>query len=330
MNQVISPTGILVHTPGPFLPHGGPFAPHQGPLTAHLPHGELPPLGYSGCEVRLGNWGRGLCVEKRASGPYCARLDRQITRQAQARRANTLPFVRIPEVYDTQWTLDGGFMARMEYLLFPDCLRSFATVSRPQIDHTVQLLITYVEANIAASPLQEILRARFCDKLDQIEATLARTDQLTSYRGLIQSVRRRLPTRALVLPIGRAHGDLTLSNVMVSSDGSQLGLLDFLDGYLDSPLVDIAKLRQDTQFHWSLEIIEGPVDRPRVVPILRYMDRMLLAHFERYEWVRRHLDLIQAINLLRIAPYVSASPGPGLRSRRARELLIHAITSLGF
>ena len=214
MNQVIAPTEIVAHTPGRFSPHGGPFAPHQGPLTADLPHGELPPLGYSGCEVRLGSWGRGLCVEKRAGGPYGARLDRQIIRQAQARRANTLPFVRIPEVYDTRWTLDGGFMARMEYLLFLDCLRAFATVSRPQIDHTVQLLITYIEANIAASPLQEVPRARFCDKLDQIEATLARTDQLTSFRGLIQSVRGHLPTRALVLPIGRAHGDLTLLSLV--------------------------------------------------------------------------------------------------------------------
>lgn len=317
MNQVIASTEVRIQ--------GAERRP-CGPLPRH--RGALPPLGFSGCDVRLGRWGEGLCVEKHAVAPYGARLERQVMRQARARWANNLPFVRIPAVYDTQWTGDGGFTARMEYLLFLDCLRSFATASRPQIDRMAQFLIGYVEANIAASPLREVPPARFCDKLDQIEAALARTGQESVYRASLRSVRARLPARALVLPVGRAHGDLTLSNVMVASDGSEIGLLDFLDGYLDSPLVDIAKLRQDTCFHWSLKIAERPVDRARIVPVLRYIDRVLLAHFGRYGWVRSHLDLIQAINLLRIAPYASARQGR--RAARVRQLLLSALDGLSF
>lgn len=317
MNQLTAPTEVGVHRRRPERPFCGRFSPQSG---------ALPPLGFSGCDVRLGRWGEGLCVEKRAGAPYAARLERQIARQARARQTNALSFVRIPEIYGTQWTRGGGFAVRMEYLLFHDCLRAFETASRSQIDHMARLLISYVEANIAASPLRAVPPACFRDKLEQIEAALARIGQEAVYRDLIRSVRARLPTRQIKLPIGRAHGDLTLSNVMVASDGSEIGLLDFLDGYLESPIIDIAKLRQDTCFHWSLQIAEGPVDRARMVPVLRYMDSLLLAYFGRYEWVRRHLDLIQAINLLRIAPYVGTSQGA--RSGRVREFLLRAIGSL--
>jgi hypothetical protein len=284
-------------------------------------------LGYSGCSLRVVRLGPRVCVEKHATGPNAARLQRQIDRQEEARRAARLPFVRIPELYSRSWNPDGSYSALMEYLSFSNCISFFATASRPQIDRTVAMLMAYVDANLATSPLQEVAISRFTDKLDGIEAALSGSGRLASYGRSLQAVRMRLRA-PLVLPLGRAHGDLTLSNVLIAADANQIGLLDFLDGYLDSPLVDIAKLRQDTCFHWSLCLSEGPVDRPRLEPILAYMDRVMLSHYGRHDWIR-HLDLIQAINLLRIVPY-ALEPGSAARSHRVHAFLTHALAVLGF
>ena len=289
-------------------------------------------LGYSGCSLRLGKFGREVCVEKRAIGLHAVRLQRQMVKQQQAQeqahRSGKLAFIHIPELYDQCWCGDGAYVVRMEYLSFSSCLRFFAIASRPRIDQTMAMLIAYINANLANSPLQLVAGSHFAAKLDAIESALATSGQLSAYSHTLKRVRQRL-CAPLLLPVGQAHGDLTLSNMMIASDASQIGLFDFLDGYLESPLIDIAKLRQDTRFHWSLCLAEEAFERSRLEPILAYMDRFLLTHFKHHEWMC-HLDLIEAINLLRIVPYVGREPGMASRSHRVHHLLTQALTTLGF
>jgi hypothetical protein len=128
--------------------------------------------------------------------------------------------------------------------------------------------------------------------------------------------------RGLRLPVGPTHGDLTLSNVMVASDLSCIGLFDFLDSYLDSPLVDIAKVRQDTQFGWSSLMSEAPLDQVRFKQIMRHTDGIIVDHFAKHDWFSRGIDVIQAINLLRISPYA--------KSPATHEFVIEALRELGF
>jgi hypothetical protein len=278
--------------------------------------------GHSGCLVRVASEGARLWVDKSTSSPeYAERLRLQIQKMKQARNANELSAIRIPRIASEHDTADGGYRARMEYLPFLDCLDFYSTASIDGVEALAGHLIAYLESNLAECSLKPVTADVFLHKLESIEGRLVFSPHFAAYGRLFGVLRRSLrEVQGLSLPIGPNHGDLTLSNVMVASDVSRVGLFDFLDGYLESPLVDIAKLRQDTQFGWSSLISEKPVDRIRLEQIMRHTDKIIVNHFREYEWFRRGNDIIQAVNLLRIAPYA--------RTEAVHRFVIDAVTSL--
>ena len=71
------------------------------------------------------------------------------------------------------------------------------------------------------------------------------------YAGSMIVLQQKL-SRAISIPIGFCHGDLTFSNIMFALDDNQVGLIDFLDSFIETPLIDLVKLRQDTHFHWTI------------------------------------------------------------------------------
>src|SRR5262249_44515609 len=112
------------------------------------------------------------------------------------------------------------------------------------------------------------------------------------------------------IPVGICHGDLTLSNILFK--GRDLYLLDFLDCYVESPIQDIVKLRQDTQFSWSLQLYQAEFNWPRVQIALRYLDERIAGAFEVHDWYREHYRLFQFVNLMRVLPYCTESKTTGL------------------
>lgn len=278
--------------------------------------------GHSGCLVSVVSEGASLWVDKSTSSPeYAGRLRLQIHKMKQARNANALNSIRIPGVASEHDTADGGYRARMEYLPFLDCLDFYSTASIDGVEALAGHLIAYLESNLAECSFKPVTANFFLRKLESIEDQLAFSPHAATYGGLFDVIRRSLrEIHGLSLPIGPNHGDLTLSNVMVASDASRVGLFDFLDSYLESPLVDIAKLRQDTHFGWSSLISEKPADRVRLEQIMRHTDKMIVNHFRDYEWFRLGGDIIQAINLLRIAPYA--------KTEAVHRFVIDAVGSL--
>jgi hypothetical protein len=278
--------------------------------------------GHSGCLVSVVSEGASLWVDKSTSSPeYAGRLRLQIHKMKQARNANALNSIRIPGVASEHDTADGGYRARMEYLPFLDCLDFYSTASIDAVEALADHLIAYLESNLAECSFKPVTANFFLRKLESIEDQLTFSPHAATYGGLFEVIRRSLrEIHGLSLPIGPNHGDLTLSNVMVASDASRVGLFDFLDSYLESPLVDIAKLRQDTQFGWSILISEKPADKVRLEQIMRHTDKIIVNHFRDYEWFCLGGDIIQAINLLRIAPYA--------KTEAVHRFVIDAVGSL--
>lgn len=293
-------------------------------MTARLRSREIQIKGHSGCLVEVVSTPDASWVDKAAPTPeYAERLRRQIRKQRDARSANRLSSVRIPEILSERDTADGGYSVRMEYLSLLNCLEFYSTASLDAIEGVARHLIAFVEANLAECSIKPVEATLLLDKLDEIKAHRGLSRNGEAYGSLFASVRKRIgELRGFALPIGPTHGDLTLSNVMVASDLSHIGLFDFLDSYLESPLVDIAKVRQDTQFGWSSLMSQGPVDRVRFGQIMRHTDAIIVDHFRNYEWFCRGIDVIQAVNLLRIAPYA--------KSESVHRFIISALCTLGF
>jgi hypothetical protein len=65
---------------------------------------------------------------------------------------------------------------------------------------------------------------------------------------------------------------------------------------------------------------EAPLDRVRFKQIMRHTDAIIVEHFSKHEWFCRGIDLIQAVNLLRISPYAQSDATHGFVINALREL----------
>ena len=85
----------------------------------------------------------------------------------------------------------------------------------------------------------------FKKKISQIEEKLRPCD-----REAIEAVQMLKKFDFSNVPLSYCCGDLTLENIMLD-DNKQIYLIDFLDSFYDSWMIDVAKLLQDLELHWS-------------------------------------------------------------------------------
>jgi hypothetical protein len=260
--------------------------------------------GNSGCRVQIKRQRDRLIVEKSAiDARYSPRLKLQLEKQRRARIDNALPFVRIPAILHED-DRSGHYCAAMEYVYFHNSITFFSSASIPAIDTVAKMMFDYIDTEIANSVLSRVPNQLLLDKIESIRATLQMNQQFARYEALLSWLVGEIAlTPYIELPLGRCHGDLTFSNIMIASDSSAIAMIDFLDSFLDSPIIDLAKIRQDTLFQWTLLMSGGVEDRVRFVQIMRYLDRQLAKRYGVYDWYRRNIDLLLALNILRIAPY---------------------------
>ncbi|EHL8026630.1 hypothetical protein KE373_000404, partial [Campylobacter jejuni] len=75
------------------------------------------------------------------------------------------------------------------------------------------------------------------------------------------------------------------------------------DNFIETPLQDIVKLRQDTRHKWSLKMARANYDEIKIKIILNYLDDYIDKYFLKYEFYQYFYNIFQKINLLRILPY---------------------------
>lgn len=118
---------------------------------------------------------------------------------------------------------------------------------------------------------------------------------IRSSMKMIESIKSEI-----IFPLGPCHGDLTLSNVILSSTGS-VKLIDFLDSYIESPLQDVAKIRQEFDHLWSFR----KLDEPSVIKGKIFCDYSIPRGVKDLELIYPLASVIFShMVLLRIAPYV--------------------------
>ena len=102
------------------------------------------------------------------------------------------------------------------------------------------------------------------------------------------------------LPIGKCHGDLTFSNILFS--GNDYYLIDFLDSFVESPLLDIVKIRQDSAYLWSELMYSGECDSTRLRIVADKIDTEIYNFASQFDWFR-YYKIFQLMNFLRILQY---------------------------
>ena len=104
------------------------------------------------------------------------------------------------------------------------------------------------------------------------------------------------------IPVGKCHGDLTFSNILFTSN--KFYFIDYLDSFIETPIQDIVKLRQDTLYFWSTQMYSKRYDKIRLKIIFKYIDDKINKYFSTNEYYYVNYNILQLMNILRILPYV--------------------------
>ena len=128
----------------------------------------------------------------------------------------------------------------------------------------------YVESLTMASHIESITTKGIGAFIELVIKELHISDGLVLpgandiFQQKIDSLSKNIPQREIYInamkrlehfdfsevPYSKCHGDLTLENILLDVKG-KVYLIDFLDSFFDSWMVDVAKLLQDLELQWS-------------------------------------------------------------------------------
>ncbi len=262
--------------------------------------------GHSGCRIDIVPEENGLYVYKSTADPkYLERLALQARKQQEAGKTR-YQHIRIPEIVSLEQT-PTETIVKMPYVYSKNFIEFFEQAGFEQIDYLINALTYYIDDEIAHSPVQKVSASVFHTKMDEIKTKCSKNAIFEGDAETVELLERSekvfksLPEYVEV-PVGVCHGDLTFSNILFN--GNNYYLIDFLDNFIETPLQDICKLRQDTAYRWSQLMYTKKFDAVRLHIICDKIDKAIDEHFSgKYEWYRQYYHIMQLMNILRIFPY---------------------------
>jgi len=207
-----------------------------------------------------------------------------------------------------QSTDKDNFYFEMEYLPHSEFLNFLIEKPISEIKNSIDTILNFIDLCISDSSEDAVNPDIFLSKSKDIRKNLKKNKFINneSYRRMCtvldDSVRECLSNK---IPTGYCHGDLTLSNVLFSN--GKIVFIDFLDSFIESPIQDIVKLRQDTKHHWSLRLLEGSNDIIKLKIVLKHIDSQIQDRFSCYNFYRNLYKPFQSISLIRVAQYAKSS-----------------------
>jgi hypothetical protein len=265
---------------------------------------EIEIAGHSGCIIEIANGDEGLFIVKSTNDPaYAGRLKNQAMKQKafQPQKNSNIKAPRILQVHSD----DTCCKIKMEYVYSLNSIAFIENSGFAQINNFLENIIEYVTSEISLSELKNmddtIVINKYRDVKSKIMANRALADDnvIRSWFPLLDEIFTR--NISFQIPVGVCHGDLTFSNILFS--GNSFYLIDFLDSFIETPLLDIVKLRQDTAFNWSGLMYSGKYDQVRHAIVLKFMDQKIDTSFSGYQWYRDAYGVFQLLNFLRVLQY---------------------------
>lgn len=266
---------------------------------------EIEVKGHSGCQIDVVSEDSGIYVYKSTADPkYLRRLALQAKKQ-RAAAEDEYQHIRVPLIFELQENADTTII-KMQYVYSKNFIEFFEQAGFEQVDYLIGALKYFVEHEITKCELQKVAPKIFQDKFAEIKGKCLTNplyegnEEILSILNRSEQVFNSLPE--LTMPIGICHGDLTFSNILFN--GNNYYLIDFLDSFIETPLQDIVKIRQDTQFRWSQLMYTKPYDATRLRIVCDKIDHEIHQYFTRkYQWYSDNYSVLQLMNILRILPY---------------------------
>lgn len=266
---------------------------------------EIEVKGHSGCQIDVVNEEGGVFVYKSTADPhYLNRLALQAKKQ-QAASGVEYQHIRVPRIYELQQT-NRQTVVKMQYVYSKNFIEFFEHAGFEQVDYLIGAIEYFIEHEISKSELKKVSATVFQAKFADIRTKVEQNSIYSGDKVLASIIERSQlvfdKLEELNLPVGICHGDLTFSNILFN--GNNYYLIDFLDSFIETPLQDIVKIRQDTAYRWSQLMYTKPYDAVRLRIICDKIDSEIDSYFgKKYEWYNRYYLIVQLMNILRILPY---------------------------
>jgi len=263
---------------------------------------EIEIKGHSGCEIDVVNENGTLVLHKSTNDSgYFHRLVNQIIKQDEFVRINTSD-LKAPKVFGIKKE-SNKITATMEYIYSQSFIDYFENSGVEKIDSFINSIISFIETELDNSKMTQIDKCVVLNKYEDVKRKidtniLYRRDEIAS---LLSKVEVYFKKEYYEIPIGVCHGDFTFSNILFS--GGIYYAIDFLDSFIESPLIDIVKIRQDSKYGWSYLMYNERYDETRSYITLKYIDDKIDNYFSKYKFYSDYYKSFQVLNLLRILQY---------------------------
>lgn len=266
---------------------------------------EIEVKGHSGCNIEIVKRNNSIYLEKSTfDEKYVKRLYNQATKQKEASKKE-YQYIRVPEIFDIEMN-DDKMVMRMEYVYSKNFIDHFENAGFEQINYFIKAFDLFIRREVENSEMKNLSFDIISDKWKDVKIKISDNKHISSdieVNEIVKEVNNILKdnSEGICIPVGVCHGDLTFSNILFN--GNNYYLIDFLDSFIESPIMDMVKLRQDTAHLWSPLMYTGNYDSTRLNIICNKIDNELDKCFRKYDWYCKYYNVFQLLNFMRILQY---------------------------
>jgi hypothetical protein len=269
--------------------------------------------GLSGCYLEISNQGKTV-IKKSPGTFYDNRLLLQANKQKEFHKFK-ISNIKCPDITyinseKSPFSFEMSYVSGIRY-------DDFLNYSNPSsIDNFISSLIDYIDILIHSTekyyPL-ESFTSKCMEKIDSIED---KVDDILFVRYLKNRIKN---CKDAYIPETFCHGDLTMSNILFSSDS--IYFIDLLDSYIESWLIDIIKLKQDLYYFWSLSRTPESKNMRSIQTSLHIWHKINLKYSDFTN--SDGFKILEALNFLRIYPYIKEASEKNILENIIKKLPIY-------
>lgn len=278
--------------------------------------------GHSGCEIDVIDIDNKLYIRKSTKDPkYLNRLLLQGNKQLND--SNGQNIVSVPKIYEIANNDDETYIL-MDYIYARNFIDYFEHASKLDIDNFIETFEKYIDNELSKCTITRVSKNVFIDKFNSIVSNcsknpLCNTEIVNNILDTCNIFFTHNMPDEIEIPINVCHGDLTFSNILFTS--KDFYFIDYLDSFIETPIQDIVKIRQDTKYFWSTQMYSKQYDEIRLKMIFRYIDKKIDTYFtESEESYSKVYNILQVMNILRILPYV--------KEEKVRDFVLNILDEL--
>jgi hypothetical protein len=247
--------------------------------------------GHSGCALSLLRNGTMFVRKTSRDKEYNKRLEYQYLKQKVFDKKG----IAVPRVLGRGMDKNGLFYFDMEFINCSSMDKHFTVMPMGSVPEMVQRL--FVNLPIANSKATDKVGVAVARKLTELK-----TRSLFQARAFLASFVLLDKYDFSQVPESECHGDLTLENIMISESG-KIYLIDLLDSFIDTWMVDVVKILQDVDLHWSYRHTKLDANTELCLLVAKEEIFKTVLAMPKGKKILSDIYHILLLNVLRIFPY---------------------------